>query len=57
MELYATVSKSDLNVCVSILMPRDSILSNGEGGGVTEKLPSPYPVFEHDKCHGFSLIV
>ena len=49
MELYASVSKSDLNVCISILMPRDSILSNGEG--VTEKVLSPYHVFEHDKCY------
>ena len=30
MELYVTVSKSDLNVCISILMPGDYILSNGE---------------------------
>ena len=37
MELYGTVSKSDLNVCVLILMPRDSILSNGEGEGLQRK--------------------
>ena len=37
MELYATISKSDLNVCISILTPKDFILSNGEGGGVQRK--------------------
>ena len=49
MELYAVVSKSDLNVCIFVSF------CQMERGGVTEKVLSPYHVIEHDKCYRFSL--